>query len=130
MPDGSVIFSATGTGEVCRAPLAGLAVGDKLKCTKISGNPDNLTLSPRGSILAATHTDGLDLVFCGREGHPCRTGWSIFEIDPATLNATEILHHDGIAVGAVSSVAEHKGRFYFGAIFDDRIGVWQPKNAR
>ena len=142
--DGSVIFSASGTGEVCSVPLASMTDGENLKCTKICGHPDNLTLSPRGTILAATHTDAFALLICRLSQPPCtngsqtpeigqppcRSGWSIFEIDPATLKVTPLLHHDGIAVGAVSSVAEHKGRFYFGAIFDDRIGVWEPENAR
>ena len=37
--------------------------------------------------------------------------------------ASERFAHDGSRIGAVSSVAEVGNRLYFGAVFDDRIGV-------
>lgn len=126
----NVFYSASGSGRVFRVPLAGLAGGETAPSVKIGGNPDNLALSPRGTILAATHSSGLALAFCRFGPSPCRSGWTIFEIDPATMEKTELLHHDGSVVGAVSSVSEHEGRFYLGAIFDDRIGVWQRSNTR
>jgi hypothetical protein len=124
--DGAYVFySETGSGRVSRVPRAGLAAGQRPESVSIGGNPDNLSLSPRGMILATTHTDGAAFLACAFGRLPCRTGWSIFEIDPTTLRAKQLLHHDGSAVGAVASVAEIDGRFYFGAVFDDRIGVWQ-----
>jgi hypothetical protein len=66
-------------------------------------------------------------LLCALGRLPCRTGWSIFEIDPASLRATLLLHHDGSVVGGVASAAEFDGRFYFGAVFDDRIGVWRGR---
>ena len=45
------------------------------------------------------------------------------EIDPATGAASERFSHDGSRIGGVSSVAEVGERLYFGAVFDDRIGV-------
>ncbi len=125
-PDGQSIFYAeTGSGRVARVPRAGLSSGQSPAAVTIGGNPDNLWLTPRGTILAATHTDGAALLLCAFGWLPCRTGWSIFEIDPITLQATPVLHHDGTAVGAVASAAEVDGRFFFGAVFDDRIGVWR-----
>ena len=124
--DGAYVFySETGSGRVSRVPRTGLAGGQHPESVTIGGNPDNLSLSPRGTILATTHTDGGAFLACAFGRLPCRTGWSIFEIDPATLHATQLLHHDGSVVGAVASAAEIDGRFYFGAVFDDRIGVWQ-----
>jgi hypothetical protein len=42
-------------------------------------------------------------------------------------HAALLLHHagTGTAGGAVASAAEFDGRMYFGAVFDDRIGVWR-----
>jgi hypothetical protein len=123
-PDGSTVFYAeTGSGLVSRVPAGG-AVGQPAQHIMIGGNPDNLSLNPRGLILAVTHTDGAALLLCAFGRLPCRTGWSLFEIDPLTLRATQLLHHDGSVVGAVASAAEFQGRIYFGAVFDDRIGVW------
>jgi hypothetical protein len=127
-PDGgSVFYAETGSGRISRVPRAGATVGSSPAHVIIGGNPDNLSLSPRGTILAATHTDGAAFLLCAFGRLPCRTGWSLFEIDPATLRATELLHHDGSVVGAVASAAEFNGRTYFGAVFDDRIGVWPRK---
>jgi hypothetical protein len=126
-PEGtSVFYAETGSGKVSRVPRTGTARGKASAHVSIGGNPDNLALSPRGTILAATHTDGAAFLLCAFGRQPCRTGWSIFEIDPATLRATLLLHHDGSVVGAVASAAEFDGRFYFGAVFDGRIGVWRP----
>jgi DNA-binding beta-propeller fold protein YncE len=125
--DGTTVFYAeTGSGKVSRVPRAGTAAARAPEQLDIGGNPDNLALSPRGTILAATHTDGAAFLLCAFGRQPCRTGWSIFELDPAAPHATLLLHHDGSVVGAVASAAEFDGRFYFGAVFDDRIGVWRP----
>ena len=120
-----VYYAETGTGRIGRVPRAGAAAGKSPERVTIGGNPDNLSLSPRGTILTATHTDGAAFLLCVFGRRPCRTGWSVFEIDPATLRATQLLHHDGSAVGAVASATEFDGRIYFGSVFDDRIGVWQ-----
>lgn len=126
-PDGaSVYYAETGSGRVCRVPRAGVPPGETVADVNIGGHPDNLSLTPRGRILAATHTAGAAFLLCGFGRLPCRTGWSLFEIDPGTLHATELLHHDGSVVGAVASAAEVDGRVYFGAVFGDRIGVWRP----
>jgi DNA-binding beta-propeller fold protein YncE len=125
-PDGATVLAAeTGSGLVSRVPRAGVSPGSTAEHVKIGGNPDNLSLSPRGTIFVVTHTDGAAFLLCVFGRLPCRTGWSLFEIDPATLRATLLLHHDGSAVGAVASAAEYEGWVYFGSVFDDRIGVWR-----
>ena len=121
----SVFYAETGSGRVSRVSRTGVTPDQHPESVTIGGNPDNLSLSPRGTILVTTHTDGGAFLACAFGRLPCRTGWSIFEIDPVSLRATQLLHHDGTAVGAVASTAEHDGRFYFGSVFDDRIGVWQ-----
>lgn len=127
-PDGATVYYAeTGSGRVSRIPRTGVPPGGAPDTVRIGGNPDNLFLSPRGTILAATHTDGAVFLLCAFGRLPCRTGWALFEIDPKTMSATELLKHDGSVVGGVASAAEVDGTTYFGAVFDDRIGVWRPK---
>lgn len=127
-PDGTVVYYAeTGSGRVSRVPRAGVPPGGAPESVQIGGNPDNLFLSPRGTILVATHTDGAAFLLCAFGRLPCRTGWALFEIDPRTMRATELLRHDGSVVGGVASAAEVDGTTYFGAVFDDRIGVWRPQ---
>jgi len=126
-PDGTMVYYAeTGSGRVSRVPRTGGSADAAPQSVSIGGNPDNLFLSPRGTVLAATHTDGAAFLLCAFGLVPCRTGWSLFEIDPATMRATELLHHDGSVVGGVASAAEVEGTTYFGAVFDDRIGMWRP----
>ena len=121
--DGAVVFySQTGAGQVARVSRAGGAPEQ----TSVQGNPDNLSWSRRGTLLAATHTDSVGLILCVLGRHPCRAGWSLLEIDPQTLRVTERLHHDGGAIGGVASVTEVEGRYYLGSFLDDRIGIWRP----
>lgn len=128
-PEGRYVYWAeTGSGRIVRipGPASGEAFAAAAASADIGGHPDNLSWSPRGTLLTATHTEGFGFVLCALGRAPCRTGWSIFEIDPETMRAKELLHHDGSALGAVASVAELHGRLYLGAVFDDRIGVWRP----
>src|SRR5512139_597774 len=58
-PDQAHVFYAeTGSGKVSRVPRAGAAAGQVPQQVSVGGNPDNLAISPRGTILVATHTDG------------------------------------------------------------------------
>ncbi|MBI5504429.1 MAG: hypothetical protein HY899_06485 [Deltaproteobacteria bacterium] len=125
-PDAAAVFYAeTGSGLVRRVPRSGAPGDARALSVTIGGNPDNLSLGLHGKILVATHTDGASFLLCVLGRLPCRTGWSLFELDPVDLKAELLMHHDGAVVGAVASAAEFEGRVYFGAVFDDRIGVWQ-----
>jgi len=124
-PDGSTLYySESATGRIARIPREGGAAPEHIA---IGGNPHKLTWSPRGTLLALTHTDGAAIMRCTVLGQrPCRTGWALVEIDPASFAARERLRHDGSVVGAASSAAEVGGRIYLGSGFGDRIGVWRP----
>jgi len=126
-PDGALFYLAeTGTGRIAKFAFSAPAATSDLGSVKIGGHPDNLAWSPRGPLLAVSHTSGAAFLRCALGRRPCRSAWSLFEIDAEELVARERLHCDGAAVGGVASVAEVSGRFYFGAVFDDRIGVWRP----
>jgi len=125
-PDGQMLFYAeTGAGRVVRVPFAGLEAGAAPVVADTGGHPDNLSWSTRKTLLAGVHTSGAGMLKCLITS-PCRSPWSILEIDPATMATSVLLQHDGALVGAIASVAELDGRFYFGAVFGDRIGVWRP----
>ena len=127
-PDGQTLFYAeTMTGELHRLRLD--ATGGKIS-VDIGGNPDNLTWTRNGSLLIATHTDGVAFMPCAFGRQPCRSGWAVYEIDPVTLAARPVLEHDGEDLGAVATALEVNGRIYLGAVFDDRVGtvpVMTPK---
>ena len=66
------------------------------------------------------------MLLCRWRRGPCRTAWALLEIAPDFSGARELLRHDGAVVGAAASAAEVDGRFYIGAVFDDRIGLYRP----
>ena len=122
MPGGAALAVAfTGSGSVGLRPLA--PGGGPAREIEVGGHPDNLTLSSRATLLALVHTSGLASLRCRFGALPCASPWKLMEIDPATGLASERFAHDGSLVGGVASVAEVGERLYFGAVFDDRIGV-------
>jgi hypothetical protein len=125
--DGAAFYLAeTGTGRIAKLGLFAPGAASELGSVQIGGHPDNLAWSPRGPLLAVSHTSGAAFLLCAFGRRPCRSAWALFEIDTEELVARERLACDGAAVGGVASVAEVGERFYFGAVFDDRIGVWRP----
>jgi hypothetical protein len=122
-----IYLAETGTGRITKLAISPRDVARELGSVQIGGHPDNLAWSSTGSLLAISHSNGAAFLLCALGRRPCRSAWSLYEIDPTLLNARERLHCDGTAVGGVASVAEAGGRFYFGAVFDDRIGVWRPR---
>lgn len=125
--DGSLFYAETGAGFVSRIPQQGLAPGRLPERVETGGNPDNLSWGPEGKLLVVVHTDGVAFFGCALGGRPCETGWVLFEIDPVTLEARELLRHSGEVVGAAASAAAVGERIYLGAVFDDRIAVWRPR---
>ncbi len=120
-PDGQTLFYAeTMTGELHRLRLD--ATGGKIS-VEIGGNPDNLTWTRNGSLLIATHTDGVAFMPCAFGRQPCRSAWAVYEIDPVTLAARPLLEHDGEDLGAVATALEVNDRIWLGTVFDDRVGA-------
>jgi hypothetical protein len=124
---GDVYLAETGTGRVAKLAVSPRDGARELGSVEIGGHPDNLAWGSTGSLLAISHSNGAAFLLCALGRRPCRSAWSLYEIDPAAMSARERLHCDGDAVGGVASVAEAGERFYFGAVFDDRIGVWRPR---
>jgi hypothetical protein len=124
--DGSSVFYAeTGAGRVERVPRRGAPHEAERAEIAVEGRPDNLSWTIRNTLLVATHAGNLSFLACAFGRSPCRSGWSIFEIDPVTLRAARLLYHDGRRIGAASAAAELGDRLYLGTVFGDRIGLWR-----
>jgi hypothetical protein len=123
-PDGTLAIAFTGSGRVGLRPL-GAAARD----LDVGPHPDNLALGARASVLVAVHTSGFAMLRCRFGALPCASPWELVEIDPASGAVSRRFAHDGSLLGGVSSVAEVGERLYFGAVFDDRIGVLVPPGA-
>ncbi len=118
-PDGQTIFySETGAGRVVRMQRDGTRRVD----VKIPGLSDNLSWTPEGKLLLASHESAMGFASC-RNLETCRAPWRVDEIDPATMEVREILVHDGSVVGAVATAQQVGNQIYLGAVFGDRIGV-------
>jgi hypothetical protein len=124
MPGGAELAVAfTGSGSVRLQPLA--PSGGPTREIEVGGHPDNLSLSSRGTLLALVHSSGLASLRCRFGALPCTSPWKLMEIEPVAGLASQRFAHDGSLIGGVASVAEVGERLYFGAVFDDRIGVLQ-----
>jgi hypothetical protein len=93
---------------------------------RVGGAPDNLTLTRNGTILATVVTLGGDLPFlCSVGGRECRLGWAVWEVDPQTHVANEVLENDGKALGSATTALEVGKYLFIGTMVDDRIGVYR-----
>jgi hypothetical protein len=93
---------------------------------RVGGAPDNLTLTRTGSILATVVTLGGDLpTLCSVGGRECRLGWAVWEVDPETHLAAEVLENDGRALGSATTALEVGRYLFIGTMVDDRIGVYR-----
>jgi hypothetical protein len=109
-PDGKTLFVAeNGSSRLMRLSLP---AGERAAGPALSGRPDNLSLTARGSLLAA-------VLLPEKPG-----GFEIVEIDPASLEATLRFAHDGSRIHSVTSAVEVGGALFLGSMADDRLGVW------
>lgn len=99
--------------------------GKPIAHVEVGGAPDNLSLSPSGAVIATVNTLRGDVPFlCSLGGRRCRSGWAVWEIDPVTLRAREVLSDDGKRLATATSALEHAGRLYIGSMAEDRLGVY------
>jgi hypothetical protein len=120
--DAALAVAFTGAGSVGLRPLG--PGGGPARDIQVGGHPDNLSLSSRATLLVVVHSSGLASLRCRLGVRPCASPGKLIEIDPATGVASQRFSHDGNGIGGLASVAQVGDRFYFGAVYDDRIGVW------
>jgi hypothetical protein len=88
--------------------------------------PDNLTWTPDGKLLVASHTDTLaELLACRdlTEG-ACGAAFEIVELDPDSLSSLVLLAHRGAPLGGVSVALQVGDELYLGSVAGDRIARW------
>ena len=122
-PDGRwLYFAESGAGRVVRVRPDGSAREE----IEIPGRPDNLAWGPDGTLYVAAHHSSFELARC-LWARPCRSGWSVFAIEPNTRRARLLLEQDGEHLGAVATAQPFGDRVLLSAVFDDRIGIWDPR---
>ena len=128
-PDGQAFYFAdSGRWRVAIVPWN--AGEGEIRYVQVGGAPDNLTLSPLGRVLATVVTSAGDIpvsFICGFRGRTCRTGWAVWEIDPETETAVEILAGSGERISSVPVALEVGDFLLLGSIGDDRVGVFRRR---
>jgi hypothetical protein len=85
--------------------------------------PDNLSWSPDGTLLAASHDATLsEMLEChGIEHGACGAGFSIVAIDPKTLATRTLYRNEGPPMGAATSAIRAGDELIIGSNAGDRI---------
>jgi hypothetical protein len=119
-PDESTLFvnSYIG-GEVIKVDVqTGTRVG-----SAAVDSPDNVTWSPTGELLVASHIASIsDALACGEiETGSCGFPFRIVAIDPGTMRQRTILEHAGPPMGAATVALPFGDKLYLGTFAGDRI---------
>ena len=120
-PDGkSIFYAAPFDDEVVRVSRVGAPGRQAVSVPQ----PDNLTWTEDGKILAASVRGSIFRMFldcsdllsgtCGQE-------FAVVEIDPESLEAKELIVHQGPPMGMVTVALEVGDRIYLGTAMGDRI---------
>jgi hypothetical protein len=120
-PDGKSFFLNIYFGNEMRK--YDLVSGELLGSVEVD-KPDNLSWSPRGKILLASHHASLGdlLSSLDQEGsEPSLLPFSIVEIDPETLEKRVLIRHEGKPMGAGTVAIELNGFVYIGSYTGDRM---------
>lgn len=124
-PDGAWLFVAeNGRRRVVRMPRAGASPDRPAAAADVRFHVDNLGWASPGRILAVVHTGGMRAVL-----QSCLMDWALWEVDPRTLAAGELLRHDGSVLCGATSAVQIGERILIGTMSEDRIGVWRPARA-
>lgn len=100
-----------------------LASGELLAQVEVE-KPDNLSWSPRGKLLVASQHASLFELLASlnpEETEPSMLPFSIFEVDPETLQKRLLLRREGAPMGAGTVAVELDGYLYIGSYVGDRI---------
>ncbi len=127
-PDETTLYVASFFGnDVRRLDLERGQVTARVRIER----PDNLTWSPDGKLLVASHTDSLfELMRC-REMPvgACGSAFEVVSIDPQTMDQFVVLAHRGAPIGGVSVALRAGGDVFLGTIAGDRVARWHVVGA-
>jgi DNA-binding beta-propeller fold protein YncE len=122
-PDDRFMYvAAFGSREVVRFDRTKTPMAKQV--VQVSVLPDNLRWTANGKL----YTAGINFVAPAQcASPPCSTGWSVYEIDPGSLQATRIAGMDQNAAlqGATTALAVG-GDIWVGTYSGDRLG-YLPK---
>ncbi len=93
--------------------------------------PDNITWSPDGKLLVASHTDSsIELMRC-REVPvgACGAAFEVVSLDPQSMGQFVTLAHRGAPIGGVSVALRIGDDVFLGAFAGDRIARWRVVGA-
>jgi hypothetical protein len=94
----------------------------------VGGAPNNLTVTASGQVLATVATLSGELPFiCALGGRTCRSGWAVWEIDPSSASALEVLEEGGRQIATATTALEVDGTLYIGSMADTRIGIYRRR---
>lgn len=116
-PDGRYAYvAASGTRELIRFDLRANPIGKRAVTTPMG--PDNIHWDGKGKLLIAGSNPS-DPATCASP--PCRTGWSVIEVDPETLSISKLGGVDGTAAMQRASAAIRVGNEIWVGSLEDRI---------
>ena len=118
----TLFYSDAGNSQVVIFPLA-IDNGEAVR-VNVGGAPNNLTVTRSGKILATGATLSGDLpIICALGGRQCRSGWAVWEIDPATGSVVDVAAEQGQLIASATTALEIGDTLFIGSMADDRIGV-------
>jgi hypothetical protein len=119
--DGEFIyFAENGRQRIVRVPRAGASAERPAAFAALPSNVDNINWG-NGRLLAVVHLGGAQALF-----QACLMHWAVFEVDPDSLEAREILDHEGEVLCGATSAVQVGHRYLIGSMNETRVGVWQP----
>jgi len=86
--------------------------------------PDNLSWNPRGNLyVASQHASLFQLLesLDKKTPGPSLLPFSIYEVNPETMEKTLVLHREGKPMGAGTVAVELDGHLYIGSYVGDRM---------
>ncbi|MFT5710686.1 MAG: hypothetical protein ACI8QT_001384 [Halioglobus sp.] len=100
-----------------------LATGEMLGAVSVD-KPDNLSWNPRGGLYVASLHASLFALFKSvntKSSNPSLLPFSIYEVDPQTLQKKLVVERNGRPMGAGTVAVEVDGYLYIGSYAGDRI---------
>jgi len=119
-PDGRTVFLDLYLSSQIR--IFDLESGRELHTLEVS-QPDNLTWTPDGRLLVASHLGGLsESLDCMRvEGGACSMAFEILSIDPETYEMQSVFAHEGAPMGAGTAALDIGDELLIGSFASDRL---------
>ncbi len=120
-PDGSTFYLNLYFGNELRKH--DLVSGKVLGSVELD-KPDNLSWNPRGNLYVASQHASLFQLLKSLDKQtpgPSMLPFSIYEVNPETMEKTLVLHHKGKPMGAGTVAVELDGFLYIGSYVGDRM---------